>query len=239
MANIGMAQSMKIILPLCILLLALITGCAPKETIFETPEYENQSFRNISLAISMPGDGLFIENMDDFTDDIGAGPFDSVFYPWFQSLFAGALKKTRTISSLSWQQVSYYDANFDQRGTLVKDEGAIKVKVPRPGTRFADTSHFILFLESIKFHRAKGESGTFTPGMFGMGGGNSGGSWEKLVIEITFLVWDNNAGRTVSYGYSSDESQCAFNTMTRGNWENVVTTIAPKVMAKTPFFIKR
>jgi len=222
---------MKIISLAFVPLVVFLGGCAPTKTIFINPQYENQAIQDASMGIDFPVNKLFIENTDDVVDDLGGGVADSVYHGWFESFFPAVLKKKSSLSTISFCQIPY-DNKFEQTTFAMNEKESFTVQIPKPGTRFQDTSRFLLFIEGLKIYRVGPTSSAPMPGV------TPSGTWPKLTNELKFLIWDNEYGRALSYGKAASESDCVFFTMTKRNWEDVVRKIISQLVSNTPLFKK-
>lgn len=209
---------------------SLFIGCSVRTTVM-MEEYEGQKLSGNDLAIIKVFDAPSITNYDDVTDDLGAGVPEEVYMNFFKENF---IKSFHLYSPLN--EIKFIDnfpkSNLVEKTLDISEKDKMRAYLPDENKKIDSlNTDFILFLYNLSSNRIAAQSGTFVNGM------QQGGSFGKLYHQISFVLWDNEKNKLVSYGRVDEESTIVFG-MTNGHWESVLDGIALKILRLSPFQIK-
>jgi hypothetical protein len=216
---------------------------------FVTKEYNGKAIRNASLIVKAPAPfQVFIDNADDVADDLGEGDEGVVYLQLLQTQIIKALKGQSTFSKITYKQ-ALKSGEYKPRAFSFAKNSLMLINMPTDGEKILfdkDSADYVLLLDSIHYCRDCGNlsdrivfraertikwSDPNAPTMT-----FPGGMFEKrnYLYSLYFALWDNKAGRLVSYGIVEGEISTTFG-MTKSKWESSIDEIVEQIIQKSPF----
>lgn len=202
------------------------------------PEYSTMSVDKSKLGIVLMRENISINNPNDVGDDLGSGDPSKVFGDFFTGQFLPTAKTNSKFGEVFLIEDAQ-SAGFRTINQEVAQDETVNLRVPANNVISGESAPFVLVIDNISISRVK-KAGT--PMMAGGGGmgvgggmmmGGSGGS-DNLVLAGTFVLWDNTAGKIVSYG-KIDEKAGVFLAMTKNTWIAMVNNISSKIFIGKPY----
>ncbi len=218
-----------------VLIITMFLGCS-KSSIIIMPEYKGKKIRDVSLAIESFPNSILIDNEDDVTDDLGEGNPTEIYYNFFKKNFRYYVRHNSYFKRVDFVEFQEKN-NFEDVLLEINKKEKIKFKIPTKDFVFGTDSlkhNFILFVKKLKIIRSAGQPGIPIVGANGIMM-MTGGSGPSLNKTLTFLLWDNNESKIVTYGKASSTTGFAF-AMTDGTWEHGINDLCKVLLKKSPFY---
>jgi hypothetical protein len=214
------------------LLLAQCAGTALKVM----PEYKNMNVEKSRLGIILLKEGMVINNQDDIADDLGGGETKEVFHGFFTSQFKEFAKKDGKFDEV--EVVNGCDTSgFTKSTQFLSSDDSLNVRVPSKKACVGDSVPFLLILDYFDISRdQKSGSTVVTMGPYGTMRTTKVGASDNLVLTGTFVLWDNLAGKIVSFGKINEKTGVLM-AMTKQTWITAVESISSKIFVDTPYGI--
>jgi hypothetical protein len=213
----------------------LLAQCAG--TIKVMPEYKNMNVEQSKLGIILLRESMVIQNRDDIAKNFGNGETKDVFHDFFTSQFRKFAKKDSKFGEVA--VVNGCDlSGFTKSTQFLSADDSVQVSVPPQNACMGDSARFLLILDRFDISRDKKPgTRTVTRGIYGTMGITTVGASDKLVVKGTFVLWDNLAGKIVSFGKINEKTDVIV-ALTKQTWITAVESISSKIFVDTPYGIE-
>jgi hypothetical protein len=198
------------------------------------PEYKNINVEKSKLGIILLKENLLLRNPNDIAYYLGGGKTKEVFHDFFTSQLRAFAKKDGKFADVG--VVNDCDTSgFTKRTQFLSSDDSVQVRVPSIKAFMGDSLPFLLILDYFKVSRDQ-KSGTT---MVSMGPNGTMrtirvGAYDNLVLTGTFVLWDNLAGKIVSFGKINEKTSVILS-MTKQTWITTVKSISEKIFINTPY----
>lgn len=196
------------------------------------PEYAAMNVEKSRLGIIVRQENISIMNPNDVVDDLGGGNPSAVFRDFFSAQLLADARTDGKFGNVSlvndYQAESFRNVNE----SLTADE-TVSLGVPVKSAFNSDTLPFVLILDNIAISREKTAAAPMMMGPSGAMKGGGGGS-DNLILTGTFVLWDNAAGKIVSFG-KLNEKAGVFVAMTKNTWIGMAKNISGKIFIGKPY----
>ena len=213
----------------------LLTQCAGT-SLKVMPDYKKMNVEKSRLGIVLLKESMVIRNQDDIAEDLGGGETKEVFHGFFTSQFKEFAKKDGKFGNVA--VVNGCDTSgFTKSTQFLSSDDPMQVRVPSKNACMSDSVPFFLILDNFDISRDK-KAGTtvVTAGPNGTMRTNKVGAYDNLVLRGTFVLWDNLAGRIVSFGKIFEKTGVV-PALTKKTWITAVESISSKIFVDTPYGI--
>lgn len=231
----------KLFIALQSLFVILVFGCSTK-TVVLMEEYEDQKILGKDLTIVRLFDKPFVSNIDDIVDDLGSGVPLEVYDNYFNESFITFFKTSKCFKLVDYH-INHDKLNLTEQTLSINDKEKMKFFLPEENTRYSNdgtNSDFVLFIDDLSIMRGKapkgylGSSGDPNNELQGVTGSFASSG---LYQNIYFVIWDNSAGKLVSYGRVEDQVDVMVE-MTKGHWDLITQNLGRKILKNSPFSIR-
>jgi hypothetical protein len=214
----------------------LLTQCAATG-LKVMPEYKKMNVEKSRLGIILLKESMMIHNPNDIAEYLGSGETKEVFHGFFTSHLKEFAKKDGKFGEV--KVVNNCDTTgFTKSAQFLSANDTVYVRVPSKNACVGDSAAFLLILDTITISRDQ-KTGTtvVTTGPNGMMRTNKVGAHDNLILKGTFALWDNLAGKIVSFGKISEKTDVLSLAMTKQTWIAMVKSVSSKIFVGTPYGI--
>ena len=194
------------------------------------PEYATMKVQDSRLGIILINQDLSIANTDDVVDDLGGGAAKTVFSGFFGTQMTSFAKKDSKFGTVSFIDNGDTSGLISSTQNLSADD-PIYLRIPPTKIFRGDSVPYLLIFDNFDISREQ------KPGTTGFGANGAmattAGS-DKLILTGTFVLWDNLAGKIVSFG-KINEKQGVFMAMTKNTWIGILRKLSSKVFIGKPY----
>jgi hypothetical protein len=189
-------------------------------------EYAGQTFKKATLAVA-PLVNLAIKNPNDLERALGKGDSQEVFLKFLEANLPELLRAQSVLSDVRFATYKG-DPALERTPLTSNSRERIDIQLPRFGKAAqleSFNAEFILFLSNFTVSR---DSDIFPP------------AFDKSPIlryTTEFAVWDNGAGKVVSYGRATAEDVFRSRT-SKAHWNGALGKLAKSFVEKSPFAIR-
>jgi hypothetical protein len=198
------------------------------------PEYKNMNVEKSRLGIILFRENMTINNRNDIAKNLGGGETKEIFHGFFTSHFREFAKEDSRFGKVT--VINGCDtAGFTKSTQFLSSDDSVQVRVPSKKACMDDSVPFLLILDSFDISRER-KSGTtvVTTGLYGTMAPRKVGASDNLILKGTFVLWDNLAGKIVSFG-KINENKDVLTGLTKQTWITAVESISSKIFNDTPY----
>ncbi len=200
------------------------------------PEYKNMNVEKSRLGIILLKESMVIKNQNDIAENLGSGETREVFHGFFTSQFKEFAKKDGKFGEV--EVVNGCDTSgFTKSDKFLSSDDSVHVRVPSKKACTEDSVPFLLILDYFDISRVqKAGTAMVSTGLYGTMRVNKIGASDNLILTGTFVLWDNIAGKIVSFGKINEKTAVVM-AMTKQTWITAVKSISSKIFVDTPYGI--
>jgi hypothetical protein len=212
----------------------LLSQCAG--TVKVMPEYKTMNVEKSRLGIIHLKESMAINNLNTIADDLGSGETKEVLHDFITSqLMESALQdgKFGDVEVINGCDTS----GFSKSTQFLSSDDPVQVRIPLKTACIADSVPFLLIIDNLDISREQNPgTSVVTRGLYGTMGIRKVGAYDNLIIKGTFALWDNLAGKIVSFGKISEKEDISMG-LTKQTWITMVERISSKIFVDTPYGI--
>jgi hypothetical protein len=230
-------MSLKNHIPLVIsgLIAMFLYGCAVTGVVM-LPEYAGKKFSNVSLVVEIRDKEPTINYQDSAAPELGTGDKQKLIIDFFKKQLINDIRDQNDFSSIAFD-LRIKELPHTQEMVDTK-EGQFYFDIPVSGAylEFGNSRpDFVLIIEELSIASTV-SSGFAGPALTGSGVSVTGsGPLKGLMIKSKFIIRDNRAKKTVSYGYVVGATSESVPAITVNEWLWAIEAYVSKIFLGTPF----
>jgi hypothetical protein len=212
----------------------LLAQCAG--TVRVMPEYKTMNVEKARLGIILLKESIAIDSRNHIVDDLGTGEAKDVFYGFFTSQLmesAGQDGTFRDVGVINGCDTS----GFSKSTQYLSPDDQVQVRVPSQKAYRGDSVPFLLIIDNLDISREQNPgTSVVTRGLYGTMGIRKVGAYDNLILKGTFALWDNFAGKIVSFGKITEKEDISMG-LTKQTWITMVERISSQIFVDKPYGI--